>query len=172
MAKVDIDEVESPPVDANEGGKDKRRTRLIVGGVLLLIVLAALAAGGWWFFYKRSAPRVAGTAAATEKAAEVYLPLEPAFVVNFQDDATRYLQVGVTLMSSDAAAIQVVKSNDPVVRNALVLLFSSQTFDELSTTAGKQKLQSEALNAVRKIVAVRLGRPGIDALYFTSFVMQ
>jgi len=53
-----------------------------------------------------------------------------------------------------------------------VMLFSSQTFDQLSTTAGKQKLQSEALAAIRKIVDDKLGGSGVDALYFTSFVMQ
>jgi flagellar FliL protein len=52
------------------------------------------------------------------------------------------------------------------------MLFSSQTFVELSNTAGKQKLQAEALAAVRKIVTDKVGNPGVDALYFTSFVMQ
>jgi flagellar FliL protein len=115
----------------------------------------------------------ASVAESAAKVAEIYLPLEPAFVVNFQDnDATRYLQVGVTVMSRDPVAVQAIKDNDPVIRNALVMLFSSQTFVELSNTAGKQKLQAEALTAVRNIVAEKIGKPGVDALYFTSFVMQ
>jgi flagellar FliL protein len=65
-----------------------------------------------------------------------------------------------------------MKDNDPVIRNALVILFSSQTIAELGNTAGKQKLQAQALTAVRKIVADKIGKPGVDALYFTSFVMQ
>jgi flagellar FliL protein len=170
MANAEISEVESLPVDTNEGVKRKSRTKLIIVGVLVI----ALVAGGFVFFHMRSSHKTgAGAASEPVKTAELYLPLDPAFVVNFQDDdATRYLQVGVTLMSHDAAAIQAVKDNDPVIRNALVMLFSSQTFDQLSTTAGKQKLQSEALAAVRKIVADKLGKPGVDALYFTSFVMQ
>jgi flagellar FliL protein len=59
-----------------------------------------------------------------------------------------------------------------VIRNALVLLFSSQDYSILSDAAGKQKLQAQALEAVRKILEKRLGRPGVEALYFTSFVMQ
>jgi flagellar FliL protein len=170
MANAESIEVESPAVVAKKGGK---RTMLIVGGVLMV----ALGAGGFWFFHSRSTQANAegsAVAAPAVKAVDVYLPLDPSFVVNFQDnnDATRYLQVGVTVMSRDAAAIQTIKDNDPVIRNALVMLFSSQTFDQLSTTAGKQKLQAEALTAVRKIVADKLGKPGVDALYFTSFVMQ
>jgi flagellar FliL protein len=84
----------------------------------------------------------------------------------------RYLQVGVTLMAHDQSALDTVKSVDPVVRNALVMLFSRQDYTILSDPAGKQKLQADALEAVRQIVAARTGKPGVDALYFTSFVMQ
>lgn len=104
---------------------------------------------------------------------EQYLTLDPPFVVNFKDDQSmRFLQVGVSLMSHDAAALAAAKDADPVIRNALVMLFSSQDYTILSDAAGKQKLQAQALEAVRKILEKRLGRPGVEALYFTSFVMQ
>ena len=99
--------------------------------------------------------------------------MDPGFVVNFQDDrALRFLQVGITVMSHDPEAIQAVKDTDPVIRNALVMLFSGQDATTLTDVKGKQKLQAEALAAVQKIVAEKTGKPGIDALYFTSFVMQ
>ena len=171
MANAQIDEVEPTSVAANKGGQRKSRAKLIIIGGIALV---ALAAGGFVFFHMRSAPKAAGGAATKVKVEEVYLALDPAFVVNFQgDDSTRYLQVGVTVMAHDAAVIQTIKDNDPVIRNALLMLFSSQTLNQLSTTAGKQKLQSEALAAVRKIVDDKFGKPGgVDALYFTSFVMQ
>jgi flagellar protein FliL len=104
---------------------------------------------------------------------EQYLTMDPPFVVNFKDDQSmRFLQVGVSLMSHDAAALAAAKEADPVIRNALVMLFSSQDYTILSDAAGKQKLQAQALDAVRKILEKRLGRPGVEALYFTSFVMQ
>ena len=104
---------------------------------------------------------------------EQYLAMDPPFVVNFKDDQSmRFLQVGVSLMSHDAAALAAAKEAEPVIRNAMVMLFSSQDYTILSDAAGKQKLQADALAAVRKIVEQRLGRPGIEALYFTSFVMQ
>ncbi|RDI97736.1 flagellar basal body protein FliL [Dyella solisilvae] len=104
---------------------------------------------------------------------EQYLAMDPPFVVNFKDDQSmRFLQVGVSLMSHDGAALAAAKDAEPVIRNALVMLFSSQDYGILSDAAGKQKLQAQALEAVRKIVEKRLGRPGVEALYFTSFVMQ
>jgi flagellar protein FliL len=171
MANAENVEVATPVVAVKKSGG--KRMMLIVGVVLLVL----LGIGGFMFVGQRSvqAKSAAGapaTASAVNTTA-VYLPLEPVFVVNFQDDdATRYLQVGVTVMSHDPAAVQAMKDNDPVIRNALVILFSSQTFAELSNTAGKQKLQAQALTAVRKIVVDKIGKPGVDALYFTSFVMQ
>ncbi|WP_404541376.1 flagellar basal body-associated FliL family protein [Dyella agri] len=146
----------------------KRRSPLLIGVVALLV----LAGGGYFWQAKKAAHAKAGEQAATPKA-ELYLPMDPAFVVNFRDqDSLRYLQVAVTLMSHDPQAIDVAKSTDPVIRDALVSLFSNQDYSVISNAAGREKLQAQALDAVRKIVQARLGRPGIDALYFTSFVMQ
>jgi flagellar FliL protein len=170
MANAENVEVQAPVAAVKKSGG--KRLLLIVG----VIVLILLGIGGFMLVGQRSvqARSAAGVpATAAVNVAAVYLPLDPSFVVNFQDnDATRYLQVGVTVMSHDPAAIQAMKDNDPVIRNALVILFSSQTIAELGNTAGKQKLQGEALTAVRKIVADKIGKPGVDALYFTSFVMQ
>lgn len=145
----------------------KSRAPLMIGLVLVLLVL-----GGGGYAYMKMHGQAAREEAKAAKI-ELYLALDPAFVVNFRDDESlRYLQVGITLMSHDQAAIDVAKSADPVIRDALVSLFSSQDYSIISSTVGRDKLQAQALAAVRKVVQERLGRPGIDALYFTSFVMQ
>jgi flagellar protein FliL len=154
------------------GRKGLSKTVIIMGVALL----AMAGVCGYVLFGARGAH---GPAAAPEEPRvamskqELYLPLDPPFVVNFRDDQSmRFLQVGVSLMSHDAAALAAAKDADPVIRNALVMLFSSQEYSILSDAAGKQKLQAQALAAVRKIVGDRIGRPGVEALYFTSFVMQ
>ena len=157
----------------------RRRSPLVIGLVVALLAVSGVCAYALTAMHghDKAATAAAGKAGADAKPAqtqpEYFLPLDPAFVVNFRDDdAMRYLQVGVTLMAHDQAALDTVKSVDPVVRNALVMLFSRQDYTILSDPSGKQKLQADALEAVRKIVAARTGKPGIDALYFTSFVMQ
>jgi flagellar FliL protein len=155
----------------------KRRSPLVIGLVVALLAVSGVCA--YALTAMRGHDKTAavadkdGEAKPVKPQPELFLPLDPAFVVNFRDDdAMRYLQVGVTLMAHDQAALDTVKSVDPVVRNALVMLFSRQDYTILSDPAGKQKLQADALAAVRKIVEARTGKPGIDALYFTSFVMQ
>ena len=163
MAEADEEVVEAPIPP-----KKKSRLPMIIGVVVLLLVL-----GGGGFAYKTMHAKASAEEAKAQSKVELYLPLDPPFVVNFRDDESlRYLQVGVTLMSHDADALAAAKSADPVIRDALVSLFSSQEYSIISNSAGRDKLQAQALAAVRKVVQARLGRPGIDALYFTSFVMQ
>ncbi|WP_266171322.1 flagellar basal body-associated FliL family protein [Dyella subtropica] len=171
MSTAEASPVEAPVIPP----RSHKGTMLI----LLVALLVVSAVCGYALFTLRS--HAAGTEAkvdakaaeAKPKQPELYLALDPAFVVNFHNEqALSYLQVGVTLMSHDAAALQAVKDADPVIRNALVMLFSNQNYVEISDAAGKQKLQAKALQAVQKILQDRTGKPGVDALYFTSFVMQ
>lgn len=163
---------EQPEATVQTPASGGSRKPLVIGIMLVLIV--ALGAGG--YFWKTGALTWQGGAkssAADINKVELYLPMDPPFVVNFRDaESLRYLQVGVTLMSHDAEAISVAKAADPVIRDSLVALFSNQDFAIIGDASGRQKLQDQALEAVRTVVNARLGRPGIDALYFTSFVMQ
>lgn len=165
-----VDE-EQAEVVAETPAQQRSRKPLVIG---VLVLLVALGGGGYLWQSRRAAHASTAKGAIVQpQKAELYLPLEPAFVVNFRDDdSLRYLQVGVTLMSHDQDAINVAKAADPVLRDGLVSLFSNQNFTIISDAAGREKLQEQALVTVRKIVQARLGRPGIDALYFTSFVMQ
>jgi flagellar FliL protein len=103
----------------------------------------------------------------------VYLPIDPAFVVNFASQGkARFLQVTVEVMTRDPVVPEKVKLHMPVIRNNLMLLFSNQTYDTVSTLEGKEALREEALTAVQEIMENETGDPGVEAVYFTSFVMQ
>lgn len=137
--------------------------------IAIAVVVIAVAGSGYVFF----AHRHHGPAKPELSATAEYYALDPSIVVNFSDDrAIRFLQVGISLMSHDPKAIDAAKAAEPQIRNALLLLFSSQTYDTLSSAKGKLKLQQEALKDVQAVVQKSLGRPGIEAVYFTSFVMQ
>jgi flagellar FliL protein len=59
------------------------------------------------------------------------------------------------------------------VRNDLLLLLGGQHYDTISTREGKEKLRQQALDAVRRVVASAGGKADkVEAVYFTSFVMQ
>lgn len=103
----------------------------------------------------------------------VYLPIDPAFVVNFASQGkARFLQISVEVMTREAEVPEQVKLHMPAIRNNLVLLFSAQTFDSVSTLEGKEVLREEALEVIQEILEEETGDVGIEAVYFTSFVMQ
>jgi len=106
-------------------------------------------------------------------APAIYIPLDPAFVVNFADGGkAKFLQVSVEVMTRHSEVVEHVTTHMPVIRNNLVLLFSSQTYDSVSTLEGKEALREEALGVIQKILEEETGDPGVEAVYFTSFVMQ
>jgi len=111
--------------------------------------------------------------AKAEKRVPLYWALDPAFVVNYQDSQVlRFLQVGVQVMAYDTETIELLKAHEPLVRNALLMLFSDQQYETLITREGKDKLREQALAELRKIVDEQSGKSGPESVYFTSFVMQ
>lgn len=148
---------------------------------LLLSIAAVLILGGggaaWYFMagaQKDPKALAAQKAKEAEKLPALYVALDPPFVVNFEaEQLVRFLQVTVQVMSRDPATVEIIKTNDPVVRNDLLLLLGNQSYQTISSREGKEKLRLQALDAVRKVVTNAGGKAEkVEAIYFTSFVMQ
>jgi len=165
-----------------EGGKKSSKTLVIV---IVAVVLALGGAGGAWYFLGMGkADAAADEAYADEGGAPkkhkkrqvgppLFVELDPDFVVSFKDRKhARFMQLRVKLMSRDPEVIEIVEQYKPIIRNNLLLLFSSQKFDEVVTREGKEKLLAEALEEVNRTLDEEAGADGVDAVYFTSFVAQ
>jgi flagellar FliL protein len=114
-----------------------------------------------------------GDAESEQIGPAIYVSLDPAFVVNLTGGgAARFLQITVDVMTRNPMVEEHVKTHMPAIRNNLVMLFSSQTAESVSTLEGKENLRAEALKVVQEILENETGDPGIEAVYFTSFVMQ
>ena len=108
-----------------------------------------------------------------KNAPEIYHTLHPNFVVNFQNPKReRYLQVSVEIMTRNEEVIDAVKKHMPVIRNSLVMLFGSQDAQVLRSRDGKEALRQEVLGEIQGILEERIGSPGVEEAYFSSFVMQ
>ena len=103
----------------------------------------------------------------------IYFAFEKPIVVNFETEAgLRFLQVGVELMSYDPLAIEAVKTHMPVIKNNVILMFSNQSFEALAGRDGKDKLREQTLKEIQAVMEKYFGKPGVEEVYFTSFVMQ
>lgn len=112
-----------------------------------------------------------------EGAGPTYVSLDPAFVVNFQDQKkrTKFLKAEISVVAGSAKAQEALTLHMPAVRNSLVMLLSRQVFEELATNEGKEKLRTEALDAVKEVVKKQTSKKTAQAvkdLYFSSLVMQ
>lgn len=166
MADLNPDETTAPA--------KKKRLPLIVA--IVVIVLGAGGAAAWWFLGPSGEHEagVDGGTSAASAAEPIYVALDPPFVVNFHASGqVRFLQIAAQAMSRDAATIELLKRHDPVVRNALLLLFAGRSYESLATREGKEALRRSALEELRKVVAAHGGDgAALEDLYFTSFVMQ
>ena len=183
------DEADAPPKPA----APPRRKKILIAAIAGALLIAA--GGGAWYFAQGAHPHKKAAAAAEgegEAAAEApadaatgdeegatssappqYVEMNPAFVVNLEDDeALRYMQIDIEVMTRDPAVADAVKLHMPVIRNNLLLLFGQKHYHELDTREGKEKLRAEALAEVQAVMTKEIGKPGVEALYFTSFVMQ
>jgi flagellar FliL protein len=157
---------------APEGAPRKSRKGLIIA--IAGTVLLGCGGGAWFAFAGKKDE--AGTEAPAEvmKLPAQFVALDPPFVVNFQAGAqARFLQIAVQLMTRDVALAASLEHLKPIIRNDLLLLFGNKQVEEVSTHEGKEALRAATLDAVRKIISAEGGKgEALEAVYFTSFVMQ
>ncbi|HFD80874.1 MAG TPA: hypothetical protein ENK05_10880 [Gammaproteobacteria bacterium] len=174
-------------VEGGSAPKSKSKLFIIIGVVVLLLGASAAATLVLTGALSGDEEEVAaaqdegkGKAADKKKAKKSankaplnYVPLDPPFVVNFSADTDiRFLQVTVEVGTRDPDAVDKIKEQRPAIRNNLVMLFSSQDPYELNTREGKEKLRAQALAEIQKVMKAETGSPGVESVFFTSFVMQ
>ena len=198
MAKTEEDldlDVASQEAPVKKGGMKK----IIIIAVAAVVLLSGIGGGAWFFLGKTADDDSAGAASGAKSAKAgkpgeksgkkdvkgkkekkdahalpaVYLALDPAFVVNFEDQGVvRFLQITAEVGTHDPLVLDAVKLHMPIIRNDLVMLFSNLNLANVTTREGKEKLRADALLEVQKVLQEQTGEPGIENIYFTSFVMQ
>ncbi len=109
--------------------------------------------------------------------APLYVALDPAFVVNFQDkqQRTKFLKAEISVVAKSAKVQEAITAHMPAVRNSVVMLLSRQIYEDLMTVEGKEKLRTDALAEVQGVMQKQAGKKvgtGVKDLYFSTLVMQ
>lgn len=170
----------------------KSKKRLVI---VLAVVLVLLAAGGGaaaWFVYQRANAALeddAGFAQAQKAeppAPPTYLPLDN-MVVNLADPGgDRFAQIGITLELSDAKASDQVKQYLPTIRNAILMLISQRSSEDLLRREGKEALAEDIRREVSRPLGYAVPEKGASAardghgsadspvrrVLFSSFIIQ
>lgn len=190
MAKEDLD----LDVEAAAPAKKSGKLKWIIIGVAGLLLLVGATVGVLYFAgvigggdAEPEAAEAAGAehgqdakdakhekgAAVDAKAPQIYQPMEPPLIVNFDGNASvRFMQISLQVASRDALVVEKVKEHAPAIRNGLLMLYSSQDPTVLSTRQGKEALLKQTLDEVNRVLKEQTGNAGVENVYFTSFVMQ
>ena len=95
-------------------------------------------------------------------------PMKP-FIVNLIDPSgRRYLKATLSLELSGPLVKNEIDQRLPQIQDAILVLLSSKTFDDINTIQGKDRLRSEIMN--RCNVFITTGQ--IKNVYFSEFVVQ
>lgn len=158
--------------DQQQEAPKKSKLPLFIGiGVLVL-------GGGGFAAFKMMGssppPAAAGTPAAAPapvQIAEVAIPLDT-FVVNLADNETeRFMKVTMQAVVTDAT-LRDRFEEEPLararVRDRVLGVISSYTFNDIATPTGKEMLRSE----IAREMGVVLNSEGVKEILFTEFVIQ
>ena len=171
----------APPAATNEeveeGAEAAPESKGGKGLVIAFILLLVLGGGGFAAFKLLGGKGDPNTKEAAKKEPLLparYVTLDPPFVVNFEaESAVRFLQIAIGIMTRDEKVEQMIKDNDPRIRNDLLLILGNQNYETVSKLEGKEELRKRCLDSVRLVIADSGGDGSkVEALYFTSFVMQ
>ena len=139
-------------LDVNQPKGSKTTTILIVIIAVLVLVMGGV---GAWLFLGNDDGDSSDSAKKEEKVLGPlkYLTLVPEFVVNFGPGSkVRYLQVDLQIATRNETALETVNTYRPVLRNDILILLSSVSFEDLKERSGKEALQKKLLNTINKVV--------------------
>ena len=158
--------------------KREKSPVLVIMIVLVLLVLVAGGAAGYFFLLAPKTDHGRGSVAqATAAQSQAYSPgvlsgpmkpMDP-FIVNLTDaQGTRYLKVTMQLEMSHEMLASEIDARQPQIRDEVITMLSSKSFDDVATIAGKRALKRGILNSMNKYLTT--GK--VLNVYFSEFVVQ
>ncbi len=104
----------------------------------------------------------------------LYVNLHPPLVVNVKDSAgvAHFMQITMEVMARDQELLNSVREHVAVIRNNLILIYGTARYEDVSTREGKEKLLADGLAEIQQIMLDKVGDDSVEALYFTSLIVQ
>lgn len=160
-----------------EGGKSKKKMIILIAVGAILV--AALGAGAAFFLLGGGEEEAAAVPAEPVRKEAIYTKVrtlegKPNFVATLQsqDGKRHYLQAFVEAKSREQDVADALTLHMPLIVARLNNLFAQQSFEALQTIEGKEKLRQDSTELVQGILQEKIGKPGVERILFTNFVMQ
>jgi flagellar FliL protein len=175
---MNMAEQDSKPEEALEATeaapKSSPKKFILIGLVLLLLGGGGFA--GWKFLWAGKASEKDDQAAVktgealedVDTSPEIIHQMDP-FIDNLLGDrGKRYLKAKLDLEVESEEVKSELKKRTPQLRDAILLLLTSKTFEDVSRPEGKIQLRNELIARINQL----LQGGTVRTLYFTEFVVQ
>lgn len=146
--------------------------------IIIAVVLIALGVGGYFGYTMflggadeepATEEMAAGDEAAPLESLEGVLVPLPTFLVNLADPlGRRYLKLGLEVEVRDEKAQEDLLKYEAKIKDTLLLLLSSKTYDALSTMKAKMELKQEIADRLNQTI----GKGSVLRVYITEMVIQ
>jgi flagellar FliL protein len=156
-------------------GKNKKKLFIIIGAVVLVLLIGG--GFGAWFFLKEEpvsedaqtpGQQVPVPALGQKTQIGPMVNIEE-FIVNIiSGDAAHYVKASLTVELTNEEVTIEVEQRMPQMRDAVLLLISNKTYEELQDLQGKKQLKAELLSKINSFL--QTGK--VTSIYFTNFVVQ
>jgi flagellar FliL protein len=141
---------------------------------LLIVALLILATGGG-FFIGHQPPAWLGKWLSAEEEVQPlasFYPLDKMIISVPGDEYPHYLLLELALKSRSDNAAQEIKAADPLIRNTMMRMFSSKSFNVLNQPQNLETLQLEARESLIKVLTKDQFTLDIEEVLFTRMVIQ
>jgi flagellar FliL protein len=162
--------VEELPAEAPKG---KKKLLIIIIAVVVLLVGGAAA----FFLMGSDDSSQDSDMGASQTSAQVepvsYVNIAQPFVFNVTSDTrNRVVQIKVQLMVRGSENDNLARYHSPLIESTLLATFASATVEQLREVTGRIELRDKATDDIKAVMTKVVGKPVIERVLFTDFVMQ
>ena len=155
--------------DAAAAGKKKKL--LIIGGAAVAVLVLAGVLAFVFLGGKKDAKPVEAKVEAPPPT--LYVPLGEKFTITLSaKDRAHYFVVSISAMTHETPAVEDLEVHAPLIRARLVGMLGGRDFDALRTEEGKEALRTDVLKTIQDVLQTATGKPGVEQVYVTEFVLQ
>lgn len=160
--------------EQQEAGASKRKLFII-----LAVVVTLLIGGGTAAFFWMGADDASKSDSVQPDHADMveepiaYVNLAQPFIFNAKGDKRdRLVQIHAQLMVRGSENEQLARYHSPLIESALLSTFASATVEHLRSPTGRVELRDRASEDIKAALNKAVGKPVIEKVLFTDFVIQ
>ena len=175
--------------ESHADGEVKKSPKKMIIMIVIAVLLIGGGAAGGYFYMKKGADAGHAEGGGKEKHAseehkedagheekaepDVFYDLPSPLVVDFPaGGSAKVIKVSLTILLKGEAGVAVLKKNDPMIRNNLLMAISAIGAEKAKPTEGKQELRALMLPEIGKVLEKMSCKNTVKDVYFTEFVMQ